>query len=146
MQPEFMSQVLNGKILGFDSAFECGNLDRVVMVSEKEYDLYMRPDTNSSKHHQWFYFKTTAHKAMGKVKFNILNFTKKKSLYHSGMKICICSVSEKIKQIKKKEKVSWLEADQIGWKRGCEDIEYKNSKLNQMLNNEEDESQIAKFY
>ena len=43
--------------LVFDSAFECDNLDRVIMVTETEYDLYMRPDTNTRGHHQWFYFK-----------------------------------------------------------------------------------------
>ena len=41
----------SGDILLFDSLFECGNLDRVVMVSPNEYDLYMRPDTNSKGHH-----------------------------------------------------------------------------------------------
>ena len=40
--------------------FESGNLDRVVMVSPTEYDLYMRPDTNNRGHHQWFYFKVTS--------------------------------------------------------------------------------------
>ncbi|MFM7850921.1 MAG: M14-type cytosolic carboxypeptidase [Flammeovirgaceae bacterium] len=40
--------------------FESGNLDRVVMVSPTEYDLYMRPDTNNRGHHQWFYFKITS--------------------------------------------------------------------------------------
>ena len=32
-------------------AFESGNLDRVVMISPTEYDLYMRPDTNARGHH-----------------------------------------------------------------------------------------------
>ena len=40
----------------FDAMFESGNLDRVVMISPNEYDLYMRPDTNTKSHHQWFYF------------------------------------------------------------------------------------------
>jgi hypothetical protein len=31
--------------------FESGNLDRVVMISPNEYDLYMRPDTNNRGHH-----------------------------------------------------------------------------------------------
>jgi hypothetical protein len=31
--------------------FESGNLDRVVMVSSNEYDLYMRPDSNNRGHH-----------------------------------------------------------------------------------------------
>jgi len=40
-----------GEILNFDAAFESGNLDRVVMVSPNEYDLYMRADTNAKGHH-----------------------------------------------------------------------------------------------
>jgi len=51
MSADLMSDVLTGKVLSFDSNFECGNLDRVVMTSPIEYDLYMRPDSNSRKHH-----------------------------------------------------------------------------------------------
>lgn len=42
--------------LQFDSFFESGNLDMVTKVKELEYDLYMRIDTNSTGHQQWFYF------------------------------------------------------------------------------------------
>ncbi len=31
--------------------FECGNLDKVIMVSQNEYDLYMRADTNTYGNH-----------------------------------------------------------------------------------------------
>jgi hypothetical protein len=31
--------------------FESGNLDKVVMVSDTEYDLYMRVDSNTKGHH-----------------------------------------------------------------------------------------------
>ena len=82
-------------VLQFDSLFECGNLDRVVMVNPNEYDLYMRPDTNTRGHHQWFYFRTIAKKNLGAVKFNILNFTKSSSLHEVGMKVCFCSAHEK---------------------------------------------------
>jgi len=68
-----------------DAQFESGNLDRVVMISSNEYDLYMRPDTNAIGHHQWFYFKVTSKKDLGSVKFNIINFTKNRSLYETGM-------------------------------------------------------------
>lgn len=47
MNPEERQLIDSGEVLSFDSMFECGNLDRVVMVSPTEYDLYMRPDTNS---------------------------------------------------------------------------------------------------
>ena len=65
------------------------------MTSPNEYDLYMRPDTNSKGHHQWFYFKVTSKKALGPVKFNIINFTKHRSLYETGMCVCVCNLSEK---------------------------------------------------
>jgi hypothetical protein len=42
--------------LRFDSTFESGNLDMVVKTKPWEYDLYMRVDTNTRGHHQWFYF------------------------------------------------------------------------------------------
>ena len=84
MHPEYQQQ-FDGNGLLFDAQFESGNLDRVVMISPNEYDLYMRSDTNSKGHHQWFYFKVTSKKALGPVKFNIINFTKHRSLYETGM-------------------------------------------------------------
>lgn len=36
--------------LVFDSKFESGNLDKVYKVSDCEYDLYMRSDTNTEGH------------------------------------------------------------------------------------------------
>jgi hypothetical protein len=61
--------------------FECGNLDKVVMVSANEYDLYMRADSNTRGNHQWFYFRVSTKNNCGPVKFNIINFTKQRSLY-----------------------------------------------------------------
>ena len=65
------------------------------MISPNEYDLYMWPDTNTIGHHQWFYFKVTSKKDLGSVKFNIINFTKNRSLYETGMWVCVCSLNEK---------------------------------------------------
>jgi len=46
--------------LTFDSFFESGNLDMAIRNKNRgdeiEYDLYMRVDTNTRGHHQWFYF------------------------------------------------------------------------------------------
>jgi hypothetical protein len=70
--------------LHFDSFFECGNLDRAVMVSRDEYDLYVRPDSNSGGHFQWFYFKVSNVQSPRQVRFNILNLARKRSLYDSG--------------------------------------------------------------
>ena len=51
MNPDYVDKELN-----FNSNFESGNLDKVTLVKENEYDLYMRHDTNSKGHNQWFYF------------------------------------------------------------------------------------------
>lgn len=129
MNPEIIDRCENGEILSFDSMFESGNLDRVVMVSPHEYDLYMRPDTNTRGHHQWFYFKVTTKSNLGAVKFNIINFTKPRSLYEYGMKVCICSVKDKEGELARRKAKglpeSPLDADTAGWKRGGTDIKYE---------------------
>ena len=53
--------------LVFDSKFESGNLDLVVKLLSSSnnsngvdcFDLYMRPDTNSCGHSQWYFFSVT---------------------------------------------------------------------------------------
>ena len=86
MNPRLHSQIT------FDSNFESGNLDLVVKVSESEYNLFLRPDTNTCGHMQWFYFKAT-HQPSGpkKVKFHICNNRRSMTLYHRGMKPFILS-------------------------------------------------------
>jgi cytosolic carboxypeptidase protein 2/3 len=69
-----------GSELVFDSNFESGNLDAVVRVGEAEYDLYLRIDTNTRGHLQWFNF-TVKNCAKTRVRFNIVNFKKAKTLY-----------------------------------------------------------------
>lgn len=136
MHPEFRAQGEAGEILQFDSSFESGNLDRVVMISPTEYDLYMRPDTNARGHHQWFYFRVLSRTNLGPVKFNILNFTKRRSLHENGMRVCICSLAEKesrLAQSKASISDSPLDAELVGWKRGGYDISYKPSKLNKII-------------
>lgn len=61
-----------------------------------EYDLYMRVDTNTRGHHQWFYFSCEHQEAFHNktVTFNIVNFTKEDSLYGSGMRVVISKRSE----------------------------------------------------
>lgn len=70
----------------FDSNFESGNLDFVGKISDNEYDLMMRSDSNTKSHHCWFYFsaecKTHCKTQKGtKIKINVLNFTKQNSLF-----------------------------------------------------------------
>ena len=98
--------------LVFDSNFESGNLDMVIKKKDLEYDIYMRVDTNTKGHHQWFYFSVTSNSSFlgKKVKFNIVNFTKGSSLYTQGMRICVSKRSTN-----------------YSWCKGGDDIQYKNS-------------------
>ncbi|KAL4504058.1 hypothetical protein ABPG72_022688 [Tetrahymena utriculariae] len=84
----------NNKTLIFDSYFESGNLDCVVQVAQNEYDLFMRVDSNTKGHLQWYYFKVKGAQTSQRVKFNICNFSKNKSLYMRGMKPYIYSQKE----------------------------------------------------
>lgn len=42
--------------LCFDASFESGNLGRVDLINEYEYDLFIRPDTCSPRIRFWFNF------------------------------------------------------------------------------------------
>lgn len=79
----------------FDSDFESGNLDFVIRRSPDEYDLFLRVDSNTKGHSQWFFFSLVLKgllKSMpdlgkrSKVKLNIMNLSKHASLYKQGMK------------------------------------------------------------
>ena len=70
--------------LCFDSAFECGNLGKVVVLSQAEYDLYLNSDTNSNRQSQWFYFSVINTKKDSIIKFNIINQCK--HFYKKGIK------------------------------------------------------------
>ena len=75
-----MNQSLKDPPFEFDSHFESGNLDLVVQIGENEYNLFLRPDTNTCGHMQWFYF-TVKNKQKGKIKMNICNNRKAKTLF-----------------------------------------------------------------
>ncbi len=71
--------------LNFSSDFESGNLDLAVRVKPNEYDCFIRSDTNTKGHTNWYYFKVYNHKQRGLVQFNICNIVKPKNLYNKGM-------------------------------------------------------------
>ena len=54
-------------------------------VGEKEFDLYIRVDTNTNGHRQWFYF-SVKNTLPTTVKFNIFRFKKRYSLFQRGMR------------------------------------------------------------
>ncbi|XP_032047830.1 BEN domain-containing protein 5 isoform X4 [Aythya fuligula] len=103
----------------FDACFESGNLGRVDHITEFEYDLFIRPDTCNPRFRVWFNFtvenvkesqhrsmvETNAgilnqinqvglkHKFLLRVIFNVVNFSKTKSLYRDGMAPMVKSTS-----------------------------------------------------
>ena len=70
--------------LAFNSNFENGNLDMVVKTGENTYDLFLRVDTNTRGHFNWFHFEVGRTKKGRTVTFNIVNMSKKDSLYNHG--------------------------------------------------------------
>eukprot|EP01022_Parablepharisma_sp_SALTPOND_P012542 TRINITY_DN1617_c0_g1_i1.p1 TRINITY_DN1617_c0_g1~~TRINITY_DN1617_c0_g1_i1.p1 ORF type:complete len:972 (+),score=111.72 TRINITY_DN1617_c0_g1_i1:10640-13555(+) len=115
--------MVKGNDLEFDSEFEQGNLDLVLKQKTGEYDLFMRTDSNTRGHHQWFYF-SVKNKQPGTYKFNILNFTKSDSLYNHGMRIAM--FSKKKSALAKKGELPAVFSE---WHRGGDNISYKISKL-----------------
>jgi cytosolic carboxypeptidase protein 2/3 len=99
----------------FDSRFESGNLGLAIKSSECEYDLLMQNDINTKGHTQWFYFKVM-NSCVQTVKFNILNFSKKDSLFNYGMQVLIHSEKN-------------LKKNSVGWHRGGQEISYYANEL-----------------
>ena len=79
--------------LCFDASFETGNLGRVDLVSEFEYDLFVRPDTCSPRLRFWFNFTVDNVRQDQRVIFNIVNFSKPKNLFEEGMTPIVRSTS-----------------------------------------------------
>lgn len=77
MNPKLQEKELEQELI-FDSAFESANLDMVIKTKPMNYDLYMRVDTNTRGHHQWFYFSVQVPPCMQKqtLTFRVVNFTK----------------------------------------------------------------------
>lgn len=104
------------KTLVFESRFESGNLSMALKVSLEEYNLVLQNDINSKGNTQWFYFQVKNTTAGLNVKYNIVNFTKRDSLYNFGMKILIFSEIEN-------------EKTQLGWFRGGTNIDYYENNI-----------------
>ncbi|XP_044766077.1 cytosolic carboxypeptidase 6-like isoform X2 [Coccinella septempunctata] len=71
--------------LCFDASFETGNLGRVDLINEFEYDLYIRPDSCSPRFRFWFNFTVDNVKQDQRVIFNIVNMHIGKNLFTARM-------------------------------------------------------------
>ena len=71
--------------LCFDAAFETGNLGRVDLVGDFEYDLFLRPDTCNPRYRFWFNFTVDNVRQDQRVIFNIINMNKIKNLFKDGL-------------------------------------------------------------
>lgn len=108
----------------------------VIQVAPTEYDMYMRVDSNTRGHHQWFYFKINNQSKVGTVKFNFINFTKRQSLYMHGMRVNAKSMLEVASQKAKLPPGTPMTAlKNEGWVKTGANITYKLSKLSQNHSN-----------
>lgn len=80
-------------------------------LSDNEYALLLQKDINTNSCTQWFFFRVRNRNRLGRVRFSIVNMTKKYSAYENGMKVCVFSRKEHEKM-------------QKGWSRGCDNISY----------------------
>lgn len=89
-----------------------------------EYDLVLQNDINTKGNNQWFFFSVrNVHKG-ATVKFNIVNLSKRHSLFEYGMKPSVFSV---IKHEKRG----------VGWVRDGSKVSYRESnELRKESNNE----------
>ncbi|ALC47616.1 CG31019, partial [Drosophila busckii] len=71
--------------LCFDAAFETGNLGKAELVGDFEYDLFLRPDTCNPRFRFWFNFTVDNVKQDQRVIFNIVNISKSRNLFNSGL-------------------------------------------------------------
>uniref|UniRef100_A0A8D0CDF7 AGBL carboxypeptidase 3 n=1 Tax=Salvator merianae TaxID=96440 RepID=A0A8D0CDF7_SALMN len=102
----------------FEARFESGNLQKVVKISDFEYQLTLRTDLYTNKHTQWFYFQVTNTQAGMPYRFTIVNFTKPTSLYNHGMRPLLYSETE-------------AKVHNMGWRRIGNEIKYYKNNLSQ---------------
>jgi hypothetical protein len=120
-EPHGMTKEAPSASLIFDSKFEGGNLDQVVMLSPTEYDLYMKPDTNTGTHMHWFYFSVYGFKGQSTVRFNIVNFSRTSPLFKAGMRPKAFSLLKNSR------------GESSGWEVIGENVTFASSKLNKSL-------------
>jgi len=118
---EYVLEVPNDSVtLRFESKFESGNLEKAVKLSDYDYLLFLKNDTNTSNHNHWFYFSVHNPRKTS-VEFKITNMLKADTLFDCGMKIAVWS--------SKRNQESGLE-----WHRDGTNISYtENTRSGQFL-------------
>lgn len=53
----------------------------MIKIEENEFDLFLRVDSNTKGHVQWFYFSVKNGKRRSKLKMNLCNLSKGRTLY-----------------------------------------------------------------
>lgn len=81
-------------------------------MDSNQYDLFMRIDSNTRGHVQWFNFTVKSSNSK-KVKFHIVNFRKHRTLYSQTLRPYLIS-SANPKQ---------------GWKQGADNVKYEAKQL-----------------
>lgn len=103
--------------LHFNSDFESGNLDKVTLVTENQYDLLLRSDTNSHTGGLWFYFEVKNITYSRTVELNILNLPSAVTLFDNGYRPVVHS-----------ELINSSNED-IGWEKFQGNFRYSRSKF-----------------
>lgn len=95
----------------FDGLFESANLDAVIKVGPHEYDIFMRVDSNTRGHMHWYNFTVRGGNCK-KVKLNIVNFRRSKTLYNMSLKPYF-----------------WSSFHRGVWKQGGSNVKYEQKSL-----------------
>ncbi|CAG9319663.1 unnamed protein product [Blepharisma stoltei] len=108
--PEYTSKKINwnndSNLIKFDSLFESGNLQKAIRVDEREYVLFIRPDTRAQSYKHWFYFLCKNQNPVT-ARFHIINFVKFDKLCSEGMKPVILSTKALLEKGKTWRRKSW---------------------------------------
>ena len=84
---------LAGK-LQFNSNFECGNLERVDLITTgcqdeslaDEYELYLTPDASRGGNEFWFFFRVTGMKKHQRYRMILRNYSLRLALFQDGFR------------------------------------------------------------
>ena len=102
---DFLTKILQSDISNI------GNLRMAIKLNsdiENEYDLIIRKDYNCEKNYSWFFFSIECDRECD-IKFNILNFIKKKIMFDEKEKIRILVYNEKDKWTRNTYNVQYYE-------------------------------------